>query len=244
MRRLVWLVPLLVVLTASPAAAAGAGLRWNSCQGESNRNFACDRSTGSELLVGSFSAPASMSMMAAEAYIRITVSEGEVPSWWRMWDTGDCRKGSSSLTVDVSSETDCEDPWLGNATGIYKPHSVDERGIDLWMAIAVPNIAPVSITGERPYSLFKLTVQHTRSSGAGACTGCNTPTCIVLERVVLVPARATMGDGTEDRYVELTEGMSGLGGAGNIVTWQGGTPSCAAGARKSSTWSDLKRRFR
>ena len=244
MRRLLWLVPLLVALSADPAAAAGAGLRWNTCEGESNRNFACDRSTGSEMLVGSFSAPASMTMMAAEAYIRVTVAEGEIPSWWRMWSAGDCRRSTSSLSVDVSSETDCEDPWLGNATGLFAPHSIDERGVDLRMVMAVPNIAPVSISGERTYALFKMTIQHARSSGAGACVGCNTPACIALERVVLVPHRATMGDGTPGRDVELTEGISGMGGSGNIVTWQGGTPTCTAGARKSSSWSELKRRFR
>ena len=52
------IVLLLLVLSAcTPAHATGVALRWNSCEGSANRNFACDRSTGSELLVGSVQAP-------------------------------------------------------------------------------------------------------------------------------------------------------------------------------------------
>jgi hypothetical protein len=241
LRRCSLLLVLLLVLAPAPARAAGSGLRWISCQGASNRNFACDRNTGSELLVGSFSSPTSMSMIAAEVYIRITVAEGEIPNWWRMWANADCRKGGSNLSVDVSSETECDDPWGGQATGLFAPHSIDSRGVDLRMVMAVPSTSPVSIGAGRSYALFKLGLQHTRSTGSGACGGCSTPACIVIERMVLVPEHEYAQDARE---VELTTGMSGLGGAGNIATWQGGTANCAGGAAKASTWSELKRLYK
>lgn len=245
LRRLACLAPLLVVLAASPAAAAGAGIRWNSCLGESNRNFACDRSTGSEALVGTFQAPASMSMMAADAFVRITVAESDMPGWWTMWGNGSCRPGAATFSADVSAETDCDDPWQGNATGGFGLRSLDDRGLLLAITMAVPRTAPVSISGGQTYAFFRITIQHTRSMGAGACAGCNTPACITLESALLYPHREEMNPGSPDpRLVELTEGIAGVGGAGNIVTWQGGTPTCTAGARKSSSWSDLKRRFR
>jgi len=57
----------------------------------------------------------------------------------------------------------------------------------------------------------------------------------------------TLGQPPESGYrdVELTQGMSGMsGGAANVVTWQGGTPSCGAGGPKPSTWGRLKERYR
>jgi hypothetical protein len=241
LRRCPLLLVLLLVLAPAFAHAAGSGLRWNSCQGASNRNFACDRNTSSELLVGSFSSPTSMSMIAAEVYIRITVAEGEIPSWWRMWAVSDCRRGGSNLSVDMSTETECEDPWGGQATGLFAPHSIDSQGVDLRLVMAVPSTSPVSIGAGRPYGLFKIGLQHTRSTGAGSCAGCSTPACIVIERMVLVPEHEYAQDARE---VELTDGMSGLGGSGNIAKWQGGTANCAGATAKSSSWSELKRLYK
>ena len=36
---------LVLLALASSAHASGVALRWGSCEGTSNRNFACDRST-------------------------------------------------------------------------------------------------------------------------------------------------------------------------------------------------------
>jgi len=227
---------LTLLLAAGPAYAAGAGLRWNECEGESNRNFACDRSTGSDVLVGSFQTPAAIDLLGIEVYFRITSPEGAVPSWWHMWDSGDCRRAASNLSVDMSGEAGCDDPWLGQATGLYAPHSYSERGLELWMIMAVPATAPSSLSPGRTYAAFRLNITHARSTGTAACTGCSTPACIAIERMVLAM--------DNHRNVELTVGLPGLGGAGNIATWQGGTPTCGAGAPKSSTWSELKRRFK
>lgn len=233
MRRVALVFALLLV--AGPARATGAAIRWNTCEGPSNRNFACDRSTGSEVLVGSFQSPATIDLGGVEVYLRVTSSEGAVPSWWHMWAAGDCRRNSSSLSVDVSGETECQDPWLGQATGLYAPHSIDSRGLDLRMVIAVPQQAIQTITPEQSYAAFRLTINHARSNGAAACAGCDKPACIVIERMVLATP--------QKRDVELTTGISGLGGFGNIATWQGGTSTCGTGAPKTSTWGALKRRY-
>ncbi len=224
-----------LLLAAGPAHATGAAIRWNSCEGTANRNFACDRSTGSEVLVGSFQTPAVIDLLGIEVYLRVTSPDGEVPSWWRMWAASDCRRNSSSLSVDVSGETECDDPWLGQATGLYAPHSIDARGLDLRMVIAVPKQAIQTIAPGRTYAAFRLTINHARSNGTAACAGCEKPACIVIERMVLATP--------QKRDVELTTGINGLGGFGHIATWQGGTPTCGAGAPKASTWGELKKRF-
>jgi hypothetical protein len=215
---------LALLIAAAPAHAAGAGIRWSECEGPSNRNFACDRSTGSEVLVGSFQTPVAGDLLGIEVNLRITSPQGAVPPWWHMWEAGDCRRNSSSLSVDVSGETACDDPWFS------------DRGLDMLMVIAVPAQAVQTISPGRTYAAFRLTINHARSSGDAACEGCQTPACIAIERLVLaLPNKIEL---------ELTEGITGVGGAGNIATWQGGTPTCSAGARKSSSWSELKKHYR
>jgi hypothetical protein len=237
----------LLLVPALDAHAAGMAIRWNSCLGASNRNFACDRSTGSEVLVGSFSAPTSVRLSGLEVYVRITAADGDVPHWWQMFGGGTCRQSSISTAFDVSGETECDDPWLGQAAGGIGAYS--ERspanwpgtgqatgGIYLKMAVAVPVAAIQTVSPGRTYAGFRLMINHSRSHGPAACEGCSQPVCITVEQMVLT--------NPEKKPIALTDGIAGMGGAANVVTWQGGTPNCGAGAAKPSTWSELKRRFK
>ena len=232
---------------SSAADAAGVALRWNSCKGESNRNFACDRSTGSEVLVGSFVAPSTLELSGVEVNLRITTTEGSVPSWWQMAGGGRCRATSLSTSFDVSAETECDDPWMGQAgggIGYYdmKPPSnwpgqgQGSPGVFVRMAMAIPQAAVQPISGGRHYAAFRMLINHSRSSGPGACEGCMTPACISIDLMKL-----TTPVGRYD--VDLTTAVTGMS-AGNVAMWQGGTPTCSAGAAKSSTWADVKRRYK
>lgn len=237
----------LLLLPAFDAQAAGMAIRWNSCAGASNRTFACDRSTGSEVIVGSFSPPAAINLSGVEVNMRITAAEGNPPAWWQMFASGSCRQSSLSMAFDVSGETECDDPWQGQAgggIGYYGPtapanwpgQGPGTGGMYLRMAVAVPVLAIQSVTPGRTYAAFRLTINHARSSGAAACEGCQQPVCITLEHMRLT--------NPEKRPIDLTSGIPGMGGAANIVTWQGGTPTCGAGAPKPSTWSEIKKRYR
>ena len=71
--------------------------------------------------------------------------------------------------------------------------------------------------------------------------------CVKLEAIRLCQPGRVIDENahqTSAPYSDLTQGMSGLGGAAQVATWQGGTPNCAAGASKPSTWSELKARFK
>ncbi len=231
---------LVVALIAAPleAHAAGMALRWNSCRGTANRNFACDRSTGSEVLVGSFSAPTTINLSGVEVYMRITTADGVIPAWWQMVNRGSCRQTSITMMFDVSGETECDDPWMGQAAGGLGLYKIDgSNGVDLRMVVAVPRAAVQPLSGGRDFAAFRMILNHSRSNGPAACEGCSKPACITIERMKLTTPI--------QRYnVELTSGLSGMGGAANVVTWQGGTPNCGAGAAKPSTWSDVKRRYK
>jgi hypothetical protein len=72
--------------------------------------------------------------------------------------------------------------------------------------------------------------------------------CITLDAMTLAQPNTTpcsTSDNCGDKNnVILTDSISGMGGVTTVVTWQGGTPRCGAGAAKPATWSELKRRFR
>jgi hypothetical protein len=245
----------LLLVLASQAHASGVGLRWGSCQGTANRNFACDKSTGSELLVGSFEPPSGISqLMGIEVILSIAAADGNVPSWWQTFETGSCRRSSIAAAFDVSDQAECDDPWNGQAAGgtgqagATKVSQYDIRnpvGLNLWLTTAVPREAIQSAQSGRTYAAFKLIINHQKSNGPGACSGCATPVCIRLEAIRLVqPGRRNADGSTSNNYVDLTSGIGGMGGASQVATWQGGTPNCAAGAAKVSTWSELKKRFK
>jgi len=108
---------LALLLFASAAHAAGVSLRWGSCEGTANRAFACDRSTGQEILVGGFSPPGGVNQLVGiEVILSIAAADGNAPSWWQMFDAGSCRRGSMAASFDMSDQTDCDDAWNGQAT--------------------------------------------------------------------------------------------------------------------------------
>ena len=239
----------LALLAMVPSAhAAGIGLRWGSCEGTANRVFACDRITGTEVLVASFSAPSGVSELTGiEAYLRITTADGKIPPWWQVVNSGSCRSSSLSAQPDVSDLVDCDDPWEGQAMGGIARYLIDgSEGVDLLLGFAIPQDFKHPLASGRTYGAFKLVINHQRTTGAGACTGCETPACITLERMVIAqysePDPETRE--TKTRENELTVGLPGSGTTpGNVATWQGGTANCGMGLTRPSSWGELKKRF-
>jgi hypothetical protein len=251
---------LVLLALASSAHAAGIALRWSSCEGTANRSFACDRSTGSELLVGSFDPPGGINQLTGiEVILSIASADGSVPSWWQMFEAGNCRRGSITSSFDVSDQSECDDPWNGAATGgmgaaaqtrVSQYNVGDPNGIALWISAAVAASQAQGVSSGRTYAAFKLILNHQKSSGASACSGCDTPVCITLNALRLVQASRSSGSSNDGYgkktavYVDLTSGIGGMGGSSQVATWQGGTANCGAGLSKPSTWSELKARFK
>jgi len=253
-------VVLLLVL-ASSAHAAGIALRWGTCDGTANRSFACDKSTGTEVLVGSFDPPSGVSQLVGiEVILSIAAADGSLPSWWQMFEAGNCRRGSISTSFDVTDQMDCEDAWNGSATGgmgaaaqnrVSAYNVGNPNGIDLFLSAAVAPDQIQGVSSGRTYAAFKLVINHQKSTGGSACSGCDTPVCITLDAMRLVqPSRQSGGSGSDGYgkttpvYSDLTSGISGMGGQTQVATWQGGTANCGAGLSKASTWSELKSRFK
>ena len=240
------------MLPASPCA----GVR----DGTANRSFACDKSTGTEVLVGSFDPPSGVSQLVGiEVILSIAAADGTLPSWWQMFEAGNCRRGSISSSFDVSDQMDCEDAWNGSATGgwgmaaqnrVSQYNVGNPNGVDLFLSAAVAPGQIQGVSSGRTYAAFKLVINHQKSTGGSACSGCDTPVCITLDAMRLVqPSRPTSSssDGevkTAEVYSDLTNGISALGAQSQVATWQGGTANCGAGLSKASTWSELKSRFK
>lgn len=246
--RIVWLSLLCALPLAPPAHATGVALRWGACDGTANRNFACDRSTGSEVLVGSVEPPAGITQMTGmEMILRITAANNKLPNWWQMFAVGSCRKTSISASFDMSDQMSCDDPWSGQASGGLASYEFDGTGVNVRMAAAVPTAMAHDLQSGRSYAAFKLIINHQRSSGGAACTGCDEPVCVKLEAIHLCMLGKSIDPNSHSwsaPTVDVTDGIAGMGGASQVALWQGGTPDCAAGLAKPSTWSDLKKRFR
>ena len=260
MKRFARLLALLLLapsLLAPSARAAGVALRWGSCEGTANRNFACDKSSGSELLVGSFDPPSGVNQLSGiEVILSIAAADGSTPSWWQALDTGACRRGALTASFDVSDQSECEDPWNGQAQGTIASAAANRvsaenlnnpAGIDLYLVGALAPSQAQGVSSGRTYAAFKIAINHQKSSGSGACSGCDTPVCITIDAVRLTDPGRLIDPNShkwESKTFDITDGIAGMGGASQVATWQGGSSNCTAGLAKPSTWAELKNRFK
>lgn len=246
LKRLMFVLALLGA-ASSARAAGGMALRWGSCEGTSNRNFACDASSGSELLVASFAPPGGVSALTGVAAIgHISAADANVPAWWQM--QAGCRSGTLTASFAMGDQTECDDPWQGQGIGGIAYIGTDAQGVYFKLGVAVPQQLAQPVSPGRTYAAFKLIISHRGTSNSGSCAGCSTPMCITLDAMTLAKPNTVQCSlncpPVPENEIILTDGISGMGGISSVVTWQGGTPRCGAGAAKPATWSELKKRFR
>src|ERR1044072_7954833 len=179
---------------AAPAFASGIGLRWGSCEGASNRNFACDENNGTDVLVASFSPPGGVGALSGgaawgpisaahapvpargvAAWGHISAAQGSVPPWWQLSSADGCRGSSLAASFLFFGETESDDPWNGQGMGGIAYVRADGQGMGFLVAVAVSASLVQPVAAGRTYSAFKLIINHDQSTGAGSCAGCQTP---------------------------------------------------------------------
>jgi hypothetical protein len=210
----------LVALTCpGVSGAAGVNLFWDDCStaGTTDKTFACNTNTGSAVLIGSFVAPSGVTgMTAIEATLDVWTSADSLPSWWQ-FGTGGCRAGRLSTSFDFASSGPytCTDPWNGAALGgnAYAVDSLGAKHARLRLVAAVTPDLQVALNAGQEYYAFKVTITFQKTTGAGACSGCDVPISIALSSLTLCQAA---GAGN----VLLTDPASS-----NVATWQGGAGS-------------------
>ncbi len=238
MRMLLALAPLLLA-AAVPVAEASGGLNWIDCASgaaQLETDFDCDANAGFADLVVSFVAPPGITALArVEARVRITsyhcatlwpfACESAFAPWWQVYGADACRSGAVEPLVAPTGA--CAPPWCGAAgAAALIAFETPMAGFRDLVAESRPAAGGAcALAAGTEYAAMTLRVHYDRTTGAGACAGCDGAMGLTLQSLTLV-----MGDGSPD--VVLAQ-------AGGVLWNQRG----AVPARRP-TWGALKSTYR
>jgi len=245
----------LLALSLAPGraqAAQGISLAWNHCLSEGtgvqNKTFACDTNIGSNTMVGTFQLNTNMNqMIGAEIVLQLASAGASLPAWWDLYNAGTCRPTALSVnSLADPGDVSCPDWSSGQmfvgigaycgSTGTCVDHPLNANTVRIKLVEAVAQQFATTLIGGQEYFVFNLDIQNSKTVGTGACAGCSTPVCIVLNSIDVVAA------GNIEHRKLTTASSPG----GNYVTWQGGagTNCPAATPTRNSTWGSVKSLYR
>lgn len=243
MKKIVTLTAAMLALSATFAfAAGGLNLHFGGCSvdvgASSSATFACNTNTGSELLYASVVLPASMPLfLGTTALIDVTVDGPTLPDWW-LTAAGQCRANAIAMSFDPTLlATDCADIWGGTPNlsvfqlqqYLHGPNMVRLNG---GAAVQAGQEVALVADGTTELNIARVSINHTKSSGTGACAGCESSVCIVLQEAYLQQPAG-------NPLYRLTTPIS------NVVTFNGGSPLCAgATPTQNRTWGAVKGLYR
>jgi hypothetical protein len=258
MKKILILAGALVALTAGVAAASDGvvNLAWGDCGtfGTASRTFACNSNAGAPgILVGSYTSFVNLdSLNGNEIVIELqTTSVGQVSPWWQVKNYTDatpgCRNGAASISFDFTAGPfNCFDYWSGQALGgfgiIREPATPNRQRVLGVCAVGLSQAGPLASNTET-YS-FKLTINNTKTVGAGACAGCTDGALIVLNSILCTQnpgvASAVIGDGVlagpADHSMETL---------GTFAQMNGGVPGAPGPTpTKNTSWGAVKSLYR
>ena len=241
------LAALALTAPASPADPA-LYLTWNDCGTSTNALsdfvFACDVEVGFEELFCSFRLPfaTGADVLGVTAVIDIQHQAATLPDWWRLAAAGDCRSGYLSASGDFTLETDCADPWAGQAVAEVQAYNATEPrgGANQARIKAVCGVVPAlaaTLDASSVYYGVKLVIQNTRSTGAGACPGCLGGACLVLNSIEV---QRTAGAPGGNLFISTPAPNNA-----NWARWQGGVGAdCGLVPARNMTWGRVKSLYR
>ncbi len=228
-------------LPVAVSAAEGLNLSWDDCgsNGVSAKTFACNVTTGTDVLVASLRAPAGITQLkGVEGVIDIRSSATNLPDWWKHNSSpigGEALACRGNAGLDADIETDfqsCEDAWdtEANVSHDYDIAFLSPNRARLKVLV---DIAPIerALTAGLEYLLFRVNLHHHQAVGAGSCTGCATSACLVFNE-----AKLTNGSGVV---------VVNTAADRNHVSWQSVPAGCPAstGALRS-TWGSIRSLYR
>lgn len=263
MRRTLLAVLALCCFAASAHATQGMNLRWNACLGDggvSNRTFACTSNVGNDALVGSFQLEGAQFEPVNGLEFGVDVvaaNSATLPNWWRFKTTGSCRQTAlSTSSIPPTDAVNCLDFWQGLASGGIASYTTPYYTTpDRARLMGIFALAPADVATLQPnteYFAFRLTINHSKTIGTGACFGCVTPVCIGLSHLKLT---RPVGYG-DLMLIDETSPRS------SVVSWQGGPASTdftvgpigpgtvrvvscsAATPARNQTWGSIKSLYR
>ena len=252
----------LLALSLAPVAHAGDELylRWDNCIGDGgayNKTFACDTNSGFEVLVGSFRlAQTTDTVTTLETVVDLAPLGMTLPSWWQYVETGSCRLNSltMSLVPPLTANT-CVDHWSTNSAAggrTYEFSNFANTQARLRMVQAVPAGFGFTVPGGEEAFAFRVRIDHARTVGPSACSGCSVPMCIGWGQAVLhfgsLGTDRILGAATPDHGSNVTWQT------GAVATTEGSCPHnrpcdsyvlCQAVTRtRTSTWGAIQSLYR
>jgi hypothetical protein len=225
-------------------ASGGLNLGWNDCGGlpaSLNKTYSqnCNTCGNFQILVGSFVAPPCVTAMSAITFVLdVQTASPTLADWWNM-SPGGCRPSSLSSTADFTGGPySCSDYWQGGAIGQAAMGSpVGNRGqISGVFALPAEDSRVTSIAeGTEVYS-FRVSINNSKTTGLGACTGFYTGACIVFSSLWVNQPK---GEPCGSIHVTAPAVRS-------YVTWMGGIGVDCYGATpaRDATWGSVKALYR
>ncbi len=250
MSRIPGRVALLSLLAAGCLAASSAlaqsgraYLAWDDCSaaGVSARSFACNSNAGSESIVMSFRpANATDSIHQLDAWLAIGDENFSVmPAWWSLLNTG-CRPMSLRASVDfTSSSGTCADPWYGTGFASlsltqFAIFDNQLRRLVVHATVGIPFAAAAPLDPGTEYYGVRFTLNHAKTVGSGACSGCEQPMCLSLYSYCSTTANP---EAPVSRNLSPEPGYTG-------IVWNGGQRCSRLTPTSNRTWGALKSLYR
>jgi hypothetical protein len=146
-------------------------------------------------------------------HVALGSASPSLPAWWQVAISG-CRPTALSYnTLAPVGSANCPD-WAGSGAvggiGSYISWYTGSPNSMLVTAIAAVAAGRDLVPGVE-YSLGTIGIGHSRTVGSGACSGCDTPVCILFSDVEI-------GPGPQGEAVRITQGANWSGSP--IARWQ------------------------
>ena len=189
----------LALVSAWPArvSANGLNLSWDACghAGLSSKTFACNTNVGEERLVlsGQFPMAGMLPELCYVADLDFSSGQATLPSWWSVNEVGACRSSAISMyrVPDGAGIGECQ--WTDPSFGIYSfvwtisGSSPTRRRLTI-TGIPAGGMSVGDYLDSAETYVGTLLISHVQTVGAGSCSGCATPVCIVFNSLqVLAP---------------------------------------------------------
>ncbi len=224
---------------SSSATAAGINLSWDDCgsHGVQNKEFACTSNSGSRFtLFASFVPPSGINRFGGVAgQIDFMSWAPTLPNWWK-FGTAECRGGTALATsVDfVNGPYNCTDVFVGRGASAFAydiGFGTPNRARFRFQA-ALPAEDREALDPDTEYYAIKVSIDRTRSTGAGSCSGCCSRMDIVIREIQLFQSIEEGNDPTI--YSPLNS---------QFTTWQVAS-SCEVTPSHTKTWGQVKSLWR
>lgn len=244
--RVFGMVFLLLAASAWPALAQHGSVRlmWTNCgaAGTTARTFACNTNSGSDVLILSFKpGNATDAVYQFETSLSIGYQDFSLmPDWWSLAPVTGCRRGALTASAGFSSAGGaCEDPWAGQglaSVAVTQLNIMDGglRRLRVNVVAALPFAAASPLDPATEYFAARLTLNHQKTTGTGACAGCAQSMCIAFNS----SSSYTLANPDSPTRTALWTDF------GESVVWNG-TESCERLVPvRNSTWGAIKSLYR